>query len=77
MELENLKTKFLGRNLYYYKTIDSTQLEVWRKINSKTIEDGAIIISEKQTNAKRNTWKEMVHRRTRQHCIFICNKIKL
>lgn len=56
MQLENLKTKFLGRNLYYYETIDSTQAEIWRRIKNKNIENGSLVIAENQTNGKRNSW---------------------
>ena len=31
MQLENLNTSFLGRNSEYYKQIDSTQSEIWRR----------------------------------------------
>ena len=36
----SLNTKFLGRNIEYYEKIDSTQLEVWRRINKKQMENG-------------------------------------
>jgi hypothetical protein len=62
MELQNLNTKFLGRKVIYYKEIDSTQLEVWRKIEKNTIENGTIILADIQTNGKRNTWKKMAYR---------------
>ena len=58
----SLNTKFLGRNIEYYENIDSTQLEVWRRINKKQIENGTVIISEIQTNGKRYTWKNMAYR---------------
>lgn len=58
----SLNTKFLGRNIEYYEKIDSTQLEVWRRINKKRIENGTVIISEIQTNGKRYTWKNMAYR---------------
>lgn len=50
MKLTNLKTKYLGMHSTYYKSIDSTQKEVWRRINSKTINNGEIIIADIQTN---------------------------
>lgn len=62
MQLENLNTKFLGQNISHYKIIDSTQLEVWRRIKKNSIENGTIILADIQTNGKRNTWKEMVYR---------------
>ena len=33
----SLNTKFLGRNIEYYEKIDSTQLEVWRRINKNKL----------------------------------------
>lgn len=36
MQLDNLKTKFLGRNNIHYKEIDSTQSEIWRLIEQNT-----------------------------------------
>lgn len=62
MQLENLKTKFLGRNVIYYKEIDSTQLEAWRQVEKGKIENGTIILADRQTNGKRNAWEKMVYR---------------
>ena len=45
MQLKNLRTNFLGRNLTYYKEIDSTQKEVWRRL-----ENGIIVSADKQTD---------------------------
>ena len=46
--LKNLKTKYIGKNLLYYKEIDSTQKEIWR--NYENIENGTIILAEHQTS---------------------------
>lgn len=62
MSLENLTTKFLGRNVIYYEEIDSTQLEVWRQIEENIIPNGTIVMADKQTKGKRNTWQKMVYR---------------
>lgn len=62
MPLQNLNTKILGQNIIFYPEIDSTQLEVWRRIEKNTIKNGTIILADKQTNGKRNPWKKMVHR---------------
>ena len=35
MRLTKLKTSFLGRENFYYKIIDSTQKEIWRRINQR------------------------------------------
>lgn len=49
MELNNLKTKYLAQKFDYYKTIDSTQDEIWRRIEDKTIVNGETVFSEIQT----------------------------
>lgn len=49
--LENLKTDFIGRKEFYYKEIDSTQKEIWRRIEKNQIEDGTIIIADIQSQA--------------------------
>lgn len=49
MELNNLKTKYLAQKFDYYKTIDSTQDEIWRRIENKNIENGETVFSELQT----------------------------
>lgn len=51
-QLQNLKTNFLGKNLIYYKEIDSTQNEIWRKIKDKTITNGTLIMADIQTHGK-------------------------
>ena len=47
---KNLTTKFLGRHYYFYKEIDSTQKEIWRRIQNNSITNGTIIRAEKQTS---------------------------
>jgi BirA family biotin operon repressor/biotin-[acetyl-CoA-carboxylase] ligase len=49
MQLKNLKTKFLGTNTFYYKNIDSTQKEIWRRIKASEIENGTLIYTDLQT----------------------------
>lgn len=61
MQLENLNTQFLGKNVIYYEEIDSTQLEVWRQVEKDTISNGTIILADRQTKGKRNTWKKMAY----------------
>ena len=41
-----------GKKVEHYDIIDSTQLEIHRRIKENKIEDGLIIITEKQTNGK-------------------------
>ena len=51
MELKNLNTKYLSRKFDYYKTIDSTQDEIWRRIESRNVINGETVFSEIQTNS--------------------------
>ncbi len=51
MELENLTTKFLARKFDYYNSIDSTQDEIWRRIENGKIVNGETVFSEIQTNS--------------------------
>lgn len=50
MQLQNLKTKFLGRNNIYYKEIDSTQKEIWRLSEKSQTENGTLVMADIQTN---------------------------
>lgn len=56
MQLKNLTTKIIGKKVVYYQEIDSTQLEVWRRIEKRNIQNGTIILAGRQTNGMRNTW---------------------
>lgn len=51
MKLISLKTNVLGRNFVYYEIIDSTQKEVWRLIENKTIRNGTLVMADIQTSA--------------------------
>ena len=51
MKLKKLKTKFLGRNCIYYKTIDSTQNEIFKMIRKKA-PNGSLVIADIQTNGR-------------------------
>lgn len=55
-------TRVLGRYYKYYKKIDSTQLEILREIENKSIKNGELVIAEIQENGIRNTWKTVVYR---------------
>ena len=52
MRLKNLTTKFLGRNTIYFKSIDSTQSEIWRLIEKNNIQNGTLVMADKQTNGQ-------------------------
>ncbi len=58
MTFENLRTKFLGRNIREYEEIDSTQLEVFRRIERHKIENGTIIMANRQTNRETEHMEE-------------------
>lgn len=62
MELKNLKTNYLGKNVSFYESIDSTQLEIWRRIENKTIKNGDLVLTQIQTKGIRNTWESVAHR---------------
>ena len=47
MQLKNLSTKFLGRNVIYYKKIQSTQDEILKNVND--MPNGTIVIADIQT----------------------------
>lgn len=77
MQLENLDTQYLGQNIFSYSEIDSTQLEVWRRIEKNTIKNGTIILADIQTAGKRDTWKKMAYRPKEQHSVFLLYGSKL
>ncbi|MCI8444164.1 MAG: biotin--[acetyl-CoA-carboxylase] ligase [Clostridia bacterium] len=52
MQLENLNTSFLGRNSEYYKQIDSTQSEIWRRYEKNEIPNGTLIMADYQTKGQ-------------------------
>lgn len=52
MQLMNLTTNFLGRNVSFYQEIDSTQSEIWRRIENHTITNGSVVIADIQTKGK-------------------------
>ena len=51
MKLDNLKTKYIGKNLIHLKSIDSTQLEAWRLFEKK-VQNGTIVVADIQTNGQ-------------------------
>ena len=52
MQLENLNTEFLGRNAIYFKSIDSTQNEIWRLYEDESVPNGTLIMADLQTHGK-------------------------
>lgn len=55
--------KFLGRKSIYYPEIDSTQNEIWRRVEQGAIENGLVISAGRQTRRKRNPRQGLVYRR--------------
>lgn len=51
LKLKNLNTKFIGQNIIHYETIDSTQKEIWRRIEKDNIQNGSLIVADTQTDA--------------------------
>ena len=56
-----INTKFIGHEIIKYKKIDSTQLEIIRRMQNNNIKNGTIIVADVQTNGKRNSWQKMVY----------------
>ena len=59
---QNLNTEFLGKRVYYFDTIDTTQ-NFAMKIASNSNENGTVVISKKQTGGKgrmKRKWKSPV-----------------
>lgn len=50
MQLQDLTTDFLGRDFHYFEVLDSTQKEIYRRIENKEIKDGTLILANFQTN---------------------------
>ena len=49
-KMQNAKTKYIGKDLHFFKEIDSTQTEAKR--NVEKYKDGSIIIADVQTSGK-------------------------
>ena len=52
MKLTNLKTKYLVRDFIFYNQIDSTQNEIFRRIENNNIKNGTLVMADIQTNGK-------------------------
>ena len=75
--LQNLTTQYLGRDFHYFEKLESTQAEIWRRIENNTIKNGSLILTDFQTSRNRNTWKKMVNRRKGKHYFFFLLRNKL
>ncbi len=49
MELPNLKTVNLARDFSHYQNLDSTQAEIFRRIESSNIKNGSLVLADLQT----------------------------
>lgn len=49
MRLTNLRTHTLGKKIKYYDSIDSTQCEIWRLVESNKIQNGELVVAGIQT----------------------------
>ena len=76
MQLENLKTNYLGKEFIYYKEIDSTQDEIWRRIKNNNIKNGTIIMADIQTKGK-GTHGRIWHTDETEYSIFTIYKNRL
>ena len=47
---KNLHTSWLAKEIIYYEEIDSTQKEIWRRVDNKNIKNGTLIFADTQTN---------------------------
>lgn len=52
MQWINVTTDVLGRNAIFYKEIDSTQSEIWRRLKKGELPNGTLIMADKQTKGK-------------------------
>lgn len=46
----HIETKIIGKYIVHYKKIDSTQKEIWRRIEKDNIENGTLIMADMQTS---------------------------
>lgn len=52
MKLKKLQTNFLGKNSIYFKSIDSTQNEIWRLIQENNAPNGTLVMADIQTDGQ-------------------------
>ncbi|MCE5214686.1 MAG: biotin--[acetyl-CoA-carboxylase] ligase [Methanobacterium sp.] len=56
---KNLRTKYLGKNIYFYKEVDSTN-DVARKLADEGAAEGTIVIAESQRSGKGRRGKKWI-----------------
>lgn len=52
MQLKNLNTSLLGKEIIFLPKVDSTQSEIWRLIEKNKIASGTIVVADIQTAGK-------------------------
>ena len=52
MDLSNLRTEYVGRKIFEYDEIDSTQLEAKRKAEDTILPNGSVFFAKRQTAGK-------------------------
>ena len=52
---------FLGKDIIHFNQIDSTQLEIFRRLENNTIKNGTIISADIQSHGLRYTWKDLAN----------------
>lgn len=52
---KNIVTKYIGRNIIYYETINSTQDKA-KELAKENAQNGSIVMVDEQTKGRRNTW---------------------
>ena len=70
MQLQNLTTKFIGRDFDYFEEIDSTQTEIFRRIKNKKIKDGSLVLTDFQTNGIGTHGRKWFIEENRKYYIF-------
>lgn len=50
-KFEKLNTNIIAKNVVFYEKIDSTQKEIWRRLDSGNIKNGTLIYANIQTDA--------------------------
>ena len=53
-------TKFLGKEIKYINTIDSTNTELWRTLKKKNLDEGYVIITDNQTAGRGRRGNEWI-----------------
>lgn len=58
MNLENLKTDFLGKKIKYFDNLDSTH-KFAKSLPEEEQENGMVILADNQLSGIRNSWQKV------------------